>query len=87
MVLSKINKEINYLETNSIDNNDLDQEAFIYKGILYKKNIKFVLGKPNFQYIDDNIVYFNIYLVNKNKVLSKIGIYETLKYQICYSIR
>ena len=77
MVLSKINTDINYLETSNIDDNDLDQEAFIYKGILYKKSIKFVLGKPNFQYIDDNIVYFNIYLVNKNKVLSKIGIYET----------
>ena len=76
MVLSKINTDINYLETNTIDDNDLDQEAFIYKGYLHKKNIEFVLGKPNFEYIDNDVVYFNIYLVNKNTVLSKIGIYE-----------
>ena len=39
MVLSKINKEINYLETNTIDNNDLDYQAYIYKGMLFNKNI------------------------------------------------
>jgi len=80
MVLSKINKEINYLETNTIDNNDLDYQAYIYKGMLFNKNIKFVLGKPNFENIEKNIVFFNIYLITDNNVVAKIGVYETNNY-------
>jgi hypothetical protein len=77
MVLSSIDSDINYIETNNIDKNDLEHEAFVYRARMFNKNIKFVLGKPNFEYINNNIVYFNIYLVNKSLVVSKIGIYET----------
>jgi len=77
MVLSNIDSNINYFESNNIDKKDIDYESYVYKGRIYNKNIKFVLGNPNFEYIDNNIVYFNIYLVNKNSIVSKIGIYET----------
>ena len=76
MVLSKIDNNINYLETNNLDKND-EGESYAYTAKIFKKNVKFVLGKPNFQYIDNNIVYFNIYLVNNTEIVSKIGIFET----------
>ena len=49
----------------------------IYKATIYSKSVKFVLGKPNFEYIDNNIVYFNIYLVKNSQLDSKIGVFET----------
>ena len=42
-----------------------------------EKKVKFVLGKPNFQHIDNNIIYFNIYLVKNTELVAKIGIFET----------
>tara|TARA_Y100000768_G_C23982427_1_gene686653 strand:- start:282 stop:2366 length:2085 start_codon:yes stop_codon:yes gene_type:complete len=77
MVLSIINNDINYIESNIIEKSDIEYETYIYKAKIYNKDIKFVLGKPNFQHIDNNIVYFNIYLINANEIISKIGIYET----------
>ena len=76
MVLSKIDENINYLETNNLDKND-EGESYAYKAKIYNKKVKFVLGKPNFEYIDNNIVYFNIYLVKNIKLVSKIGVFET----------
>tara|TARA_B100001175_G_scaffold316091_1_gene329130 strand:- start:1625 stop:3682 length:2058 start_codon:yes stop_codon:yes gene_type:complete len=76
MVLSKIDENINYLETNNLDKND-EGESYAYKATIFNKSVKFVLGKPNFEYIDNNIVYFNIYLVKNNQLDSKIGVFET----------
>ena len=78
MVLSTINNMVNYLEQETIDSKDIDHETYIYDGNIYNKNIKFSLGKPNFEYMEEyNIVYFNIYLVTKEDIVGKIGVYET----------
>ena len=76
MVYSNIEKSINYKESKNIDRTDLDYESTIYYGELFRKKINFIIGKPNYKYITNNIIYFNIYLVNIDKLLSKIGIYE-----------
>ena len=76
MVLSKIDQNINYLESNNLDKND-EGESYAYRAKIFGKKVKFVLGKPNFQFIDNNIVYFNIYLVKNTELVSKIGIFET----------
>ena len=78
MVLSTINNMVNYLEQETIDSKDIDHETYIYDGNIYNKNIKFSLGKPNFEYMEEyNIVYFNIYLITKENIVGKIGVYET----------
>ena len=77
MVLSKIDKSIEYNENTKIETTDIDYETTVYLGELYKTNIIFVLGKPNFDKIPNNIIYFNIYLIKNNNIFSKIGIYET----------
>lgn len=78
MLVSNINSEINYKQDKSIAINDIDYESYIYKGQLFKTDIEFVLGKPNFDHVKQNIVYVYIYLVYSGKVYSKIGVYEFL---------
>lgn len=79
MVNSKINKKINYLETNFVNINDINYESYIFIGNLYNKNIKFTVGLPIYEFIDNNIIYFNIYLVKNTSVIAKIGLYEVTK--------
>ena len=77
MVISSINNKINYNETKSIHQDDVDHETSIFNGDIYGKKIAFVLGKPKFDYITNNIIYFYIYLVKNNKEFIKIGLYES----------
>ena len=78
MVLSRIDTNINYLETNSLANTDEGSENYAYKAKIYNKTVKFILGNPNFEYSStNNIVYYNIYLVENISVSAKIGVYET----------
>ena len=77
MIASNIDSNIQYPITNNIDKTDIDHEAFVYYAKIYNKYIKFVLGAPKFDFLTNNILYFNIYLANNGSVVSKIGIYET----------
>ena len=78
MVLSKIDSNINYIEANGLAKTDEGSENFAYKAKIYNKNIKFVLGNANFEYSNtNNVVYYNIYLVENTTVSAKIGVYET----------
>ena len=79
MVNSKINKKINYLEVNSVDLNDINYESEIYLGTLYNKNINFTIGSPMYDYIDLNVIYLYLYLVKKDEIIMKIGLYEFTK--------
>jgi len=76
MVKSNLDESINYQENNIIDQKDIDYESYIYNGNIYNKPINFVLGEPNFEYTDNNVVFFNVYLVNNDEVIMKIGILE-----------
>ena len=77
MINSNLKKDVRYIVTNNIDKADLDKEAFVYNAKIYNKHIKFVLGAPNFEHLNNKILYFNIYLVNNSSIVSKIGLYET----------
>ena len=76
MVKSNLDDSINYQENNIIDQKDIDYESYIYNGNIYNKPINFVLGEPNFEHTDNNVVFFNVYLVNNDEVIMKIGILE-----------
>ena len=77
MVFSRINNSINYQELKNVDSKDINYETIVYKGKLFNKDINFVLGQPNFDHIESNIIFFYIYLVKDDKIYSKIGLYET----------
>lgn len=76
MVLSIIDNSIQYPESKNIDPDDIDHEAFVYYGEILNNPVNFVLGKPKFDYVENNIIYFYIYLVNNENIHSKIGLYE-----------
>jgi predicted NAD-dependent protein-ADP-ribosyltransferase YbiA (DUF1768 family) len=76
MVLSKIDKEVNYDENEKIDDNDLNHDAALFEFNILDKDIKVAIGKPNTNYLDNNIIFFSLYLVFNNKIVSKIGLYE-----------
>ena len=81
MVNSRIDSKIVYKESRNIDSDDMEYTSDIYKGILYKKDINFILGKPNYKYIENGIIYLNIYLVNLDRIVSRIGVYELESYR------
>ena len=76
MVLSIIDNSIQYPESKNIDPDDIDHEAYVYYGEILNNPVNFVLGKPKFDYVENNIIYFYIYLVNNENIHSKIGLYE-----------
>ena len=79
MVLSKLDPSLEeYIENKNIDPNDIDHTAYVYIGKLYDTRIEFILGKPN-KIENNNIIYYNIYLVKYKKIICKIGIHETFK--------
>lgn len=76
MVLSKLDKSINYKELKKLNDDDVDFDSNVYSGELFNKYIEFTIGKPKYFYIEKNIIFFYIYLVNKNSVVLNIGIFE-----------
>lgn len=80
MVLSKIDKSVNYSELKKLNEDDIDYETYVYSGNLFDKYIEFSIGKPKYAYIDKNIIFFYIYLINYDSVLINIGVYEILSY-------
>lgn len=77
MVFSHLNKTIEYPESREIDPEDIDYDAAIYEIEIYGKTHLVALGKPKYTFSTKyDIVFFPIYLVRKNKIRGKIGIYE-----------
>jgi len=78
MVKSLLDDTVNYIESPDIDIDDLEHDANLYETEIYKKAIVFALGKPKYTYIDNNIVYYPIYWVEKDEITMQIGVYEIL---------
>lgn len=78
MVLSHLNKYIEYLETREIEEEDIDEETDIYEIEIYKKTHYIALGKPKYTYTAKyKVVYFPIYLLKGFKqICGKIGVFE-----------
>ena len=76
MVFSNINKKVEYEEKENIDNNDKNHSAATFEIELLDTDIIVAIGKPNTMYLDYKIIFFSLYLVYKDKIVSKIGLYE-----------
>lgn len=82
MVLSHLNPDIHYNEKRDIEQHDIEKKVTVYNGNILNKDIQFVVGNINYKYESKNILYFNIYLVekkNNNVNFNKIGVYELPK--------
>jgi len=76
MVVSLINKQINYHEFKRLESDDKSYAASQYEIELFDIPIIIAIGQEKYTYITDNIIYFPIYLVKNNIPISQIGIYE-----------
>ena len=81
MVKSLLDPTINYKESAEIDPTDIDHDANLYETAIYGKDIIFALGKPKFTYINNELIYYSIYLVKDEEISMQIGVYEILSSQ------
>merc|ERR1712178_498165 len=77
MASSNIDMNIKYKEHRKLQKEDSKYEASLYEMELFNNKFIIAIGKANNKYIDNNIIYYPIYLIKDNKVISQIGVYET----------
>jgi hypothetical protein len=78
MVKSILDTRIDYKEIRGVDMDDIDFDANLYETKVYNHDIIFALGKVKYTYIDNNIVYYPMYLLENDRVKMQIGLYEIL---------
>jgi predicted NAD-dependent protein-ADP-ribosyltransferase YbiA (DUF1768 family) len=82
MVVSRIDKKVNYIENKKLETKDISKKRNLYElqignEILLQKNVVISIGI--IQSIDGKeIYYFPIYLITKSKKAIQIGVYEII---------
>jgi hypothetical protein len=87
MVKSLLDKQVDYKEDYTIDNDDKGTEMSSYYHDINGKEIEIVLGNKRTQYSDSkNIIFMHIYQIVNDKVSKKIGIFEIKASEFIHSI-
>uniref|UniRef100_A0A6C0EE49 NADAR domain-containing protein n=1 Tax=viral metagenome TaxID=1070528 RepID=A0A6C0EE49_9ZZZZ len=76
MVLSKLNNQISYPELKKIHHDDNKMESELYNIFIHDLPVVIAIGKVKRDFESENILYFPIYLINKNNKAIQIGVYE-----------
>jgi len=78
MVKSKLDPNVSYVEERRIDPEDEEYDAPAYELQILDYIVEVGLGKPKYAQIEKNLVYYPVYLAENDKVVSQIGVVETL---------
>lgn len=76
MVSSLINPSINYPVVKHLEPSDKDKDSIIYKVKINNIKLLIAVGNKKDIYLSKGVVYYPIYLIYNNKVVSQIGLYE-----------
>ena len=82
MVRSRIDPTINYTEVKALDQTDMKDSQ--YKAPLYEAEVLGIhtivsIGQIKNTFIEKGVVYFPLYLIKDDKVLSQIGVIEAMQ--------
>lgn len=78
MVKSILDDTVNYPEIRKLDEDDRNYDATLYEHNILGIDVIIALGQGKYTFIENNLVYYPIYLVKDDKVDIQIGVYETL---------
>lgn len=76
MVQSKVNPVVDFPNIKQLDSSDKNTDANIYKVKINGIKLLIALGNKKDTYISSGVVYYPIYLIYNEKVVSQIGLYE-----------
>lgn len=76
MVKSLINPLIDYPENKTLYDEDREYEASLYSLELLGEEVMISLGQAKYTFIDNNIIFYPIYLIKNSRVDVQIGVYE-----------
>lgn len=77
MVLSKINEAVSYQETKTIHEDDKGRDVTMYKITLHNIPVVIALGKEQYTFIKNKIIFCPVYLVvDESDKIYQIGVYE-----------
>ena len=76
MVQSKVNPVVDFPNIKQLDSSDKNTDANIYKVKINGIKLLIAVGNKKDTYISSGVVYYPIYLIYNEKVVSQIGLYE-----------
>lgn len=76
MVKSLINPLIDYPENKTLYDEDREYDASLYSLELLGEEVMISLGQAKYTFIDNNIIFYPIYLIKNSRVDVQIGVYE-----------
>ena len=76
MVVSVLNNNISYPEIKNVDFEDLNVLSDTYQLLIKDVEVIVALGRVKNTYESESVLYFPIYLVNKQNNVEQIGVYE-----------
>ena len=78
MVVSRLDPDINYPEIKQVEKDDINHNSPLYQTEIENKEVTIALGAIKFSFVTKGVLYTHIYLVQKNKVVAVLGVYEFL---------